>query len=77
MNIFKRYSEVMRLVGNFPVVEGWPRTISVIIGFIGIVVILAVVCFTSFFDPEKHFKLFLSLLAVFSVMFVLPLYYPR
>lgn len=75
MKIFKDYSEAMKLVGNFPVVEGEVRTISIVVGFLGIMILIGSVCFFDL-NPEKHFKLFMFLLIVFCTILTLPLYYP-
>jgi uncharacterized membrane protein len=70
MNIF----EALRLVGKYPVIEGFWRNVSMAVGFIGIMTLLLIV----FIWKINTFNwLVFLLMLLFAVMATLSLYLPR
>lgn len=70
MNIF----EALRLVGKYPVVEGVWRSVSMIVGLVGVMALLLIV----FLWKINAFNwLIFSLMLVFAVMATLPMYLPK
>lgn len=71
MNMF----EAMRLVGKYPVVEGFWRCASFVIGIIGIMIFLLVA--GLFWKTSIPVWLVILLVTPFAVMATLPIYLPR
>ncbi|MCD6150012.1 hypothetical protein J7J13_04515 [bacterium] len=63
----------MRLVGGFPVVQGFWRSVSMIIGFLGIIGFFA----ATLMGFVSDWKIILPIIIIFSAMFVSPIYLPK
>lgn len=70
MNIIK----AMRLVGGFPVVQGFRRSASMIIGFLGIMGLFVAVL-TDFI--KNDLRIVLPIMIIFTAMLVFPIYLPK
>ncbi len=70
MNIF----EALKLVGHFPIVEGFWRNISVAVGMIGVLALLFLVIILEVSIANWAFGF---LLFTFVIMATLPIYLPR
>lgn len=68
------YFEALRLVGHFPVVEGFWRNVSMAAGLVGVTAMLFLTMVFEIFDANW---LSFSITIVFLIMAILPLYLPR
>ena len=66
--------KALRLVGGFPVVQGFWRSISMIVGFLGIIGFFVAVLMNFI---KNDLRIILPIIIIFAVMLTFPIYLPK